>query len=197
MTEKFNPMLLDLPTEFRGERVLLRPFRDEDAPLLWDAVEFSRKHLQPWMPWVAEHNCLDFTREYIRKLQAKWTLREDFPMGIWRLTDGALLGSCGIHRIDWTIPAMESGYWLRPDAEGNGYVSEAVRLIVDFVFGPLRAERLEIRCDSLNVRSAAVPPRVGFILEAELRHSRRNTDNKLGDTMVFAMTRGDFESLQT
>src|SRR5882762_9980354 len=107
MTQKINPLLLDFPSELRGGRILLRPFRDEDASALWTAVEGSREHLKRWMPWVNEHNSQDFSREYIRKMQAKWILREDFPMGIFRLTDNRLLGASGLHRIDWSVPAME------------------------------------------------------------------------------------------
>lgn len=195
MTKKFNPVLLDFPTELRGERVLLRPFRDEDVPALWEAVDLSRQHLRPWMPWVHDHIGPEFSREYVRKMQARWTLCEDFSMGVWRHSDGRLLGASGLHRIDWSVPVMESGYWLRPDAEGKGYVTEAVRLLVRFAFDHLRAERLEIRCDTNNLRSAGVPRRVGFTHEATLRCARRNVDNELGDTMVFAMTRKDFETL--
>ncbi len=195
MTGKLNPLLLDFPTELRGERILLRPFRDDDAPALWEAVDSSRDHLKRWMPWVNEHNSPDFSREYIRKMQAKWTLRDDFPMGIWRLTDGRLLGATGLHRIDWNVPAMESGYWLRPEAIGQGYTTEAVCLLRDFAFNHLRAERLEIRCDAQNAPSAAVPRRLAFVHEATLRCSRRTVTNDLGDTMIFALTRADFEKL--
>jgi RimJ/RimL family protein N-acetyltransferase len=195
MTKKINPILLDVPLELRGERILLRRFRDEDAPALWGAVEASRQHLQRWMPWVNDHNSQDFSREYIRKMQARWALREDFPMGIWRLADNTLLGSTGIHRIDWSVPAMEAGYWLRPDAEGHGYVTDAVRLVTTFAFVHLQAERLEIRCDSQNTRSAAVPKRLNFAHEATLRCSRRNTDGTLGDSYIFAITRADFKKL--
>ncbi len=195
MTEKLNPLLLDLPAEFRGEQVMVRQFRDDDATALWEAVDSSREHLKRWMPWVNDHNSLEFSREYIRKMRAKWILREDFLMGIWRLDGSRLLGATGIHRIDWSVPAMESGYWLRPDAVGHGYTTEAARLMMTFAFDHVRAERLEIRCDTQNVRSAAVPKRLGFVHEATLRCARRNTDNELGDSHVFALTRTDFEKL--
>ena len=196
MTQKINPILLDLPTEIVGERVLLRPFRDDDAPALWQAVEDSREHLQPWMPWVSEHNSLEFSREYIRRMQAKWILREDLPMGIWRRDDGRLLGATGLHRFDWSVPVMETGYWLRPDAEGQGYMTEVVELLAGFAFDYLHAERLEIRCDAANARSAAVPPRAGYVMEARLRFARRNMQGQLGDTLAFALTRADFEKLR-
>ena len=196
MSEKINPLLFDLPAEFRGERVLLRPFRDDDAPVLWDAVDSSRPHLKAWMPWVNDHDSPDFSREYIRKMHAKWTLREDLPMGIWRQSDARLLGATGLHRIDWAVPAMEIGYWLRPDAEGSGYATEAAKLVARFAFDLLKAERVEIRCDALNLPSAAIPRRLGFVHEATLRSSRRNVDNQLGDTLLFAMIRGDSGKLR-
>jgi len=191
MTGKPNPVLLELPGELLGERIVLRPFRDSDAAALWDAVDSSRLQLKPWMPWVNDHNSLDSSRDYVRRMQAKWILREDFPMGIWRIADGRLLGATGLHRIDWTIPAMEIGYWLRPDAEGAGYAMEAVKLLTGLAFDRLQAERIEIRCDALNLRSAALPRRLGFVQEATLRCARRNVDNELSDTLVFALTRAD------
>lgn len=195
MTEKLNPILLDIPSELIGERVALRAFRDEHAPDLWNAVDASRAHLKHWMPWVNDHNSLEFSREYVRRMQAKWILREDLPMGIWRKDDGQFVGATGLHRIDWSVPNMEIGYWLRPDAEGHGYVTEAVSLITRFAFRHMRAERVTIRCNSKNLRSAAVPPRGGFIHEATLRHDRREADGNLGDTELFAMTRADFDKL--
>lgn len=191
MTEKLNPLLLELPTELLGERIVLRQYRDEDAPALWDAVNGSRERLLHWMPWVKDHVSIEFSRDYIRRMQAKWILREDLPMGIWSIADARLLGATGLHRIDWNVPAMEIGYWLCPDAEGNGYTTEAARLIAKFAFDQLKAERLEIRCDALNVRSAAVPRRLGFVHEATLRCARRNNENNLADTLVFASIRAD------
>ena len=167
--------------------------RDEHAPDLWDAVDASRDNLKHWMPWVNEHNNLDFSREYVRRMQAKWILREELPMGIWHIEDNHFLGVTGMHRIDWTVPAMEIGYWIRSDAEGNGFVTEAVGLITQFAFAHMRAERVTIRCNSKNLRSAAVPPRAGFLHEATMRLERREADGNLGDTELFAMTRADFD----
>ncbi len=196
MTEKPNPVLLELPSELAGERIVLRPFRDADAPALWNAVDTSRPHLKAWMPWVNDHNSLEYSREYVRRMHAKSILREDLPMGIWRQSDARLLGAAGLHRIDWTVPAMEIGYWLRPEAEGAGYATEAAKLIARFAFDLLGAERVEIRCDALNLRSAAIPRRLGFIHEATLRSSRRNVYNELGDTFLFAMIRTDSGKLR-
>ena len=64
-------------------------------------------------------------------------------------------------------------------------------LLVRLAFDQLHAERVEIRCDARNPRSAAVPRRLGFVHEATLRRARRTVDNELADTLVFALTRAD------
>lgn len=196
MNPAVKPILLDLPAEIQGDRVRLRRLCDADAPALWEAVDGSRQHLKRWMPWVDDHNCLDFSREYVRRMQARWALREDLPMAIWRVGDGRLLGATGLHRIDWSVPAMEIGYWLRLDAQGSGYATDAARQMTAFAFRHACAERVEIRCDAANHRSAAVPRRLGYIHEATLRAARRSVDGTLGDTLLFAMTRADFDRLK-
>ena len=125
---------------------------------------------------------------HVRRARAKWILREDLALGIWRNEDGRFLGGTGLHRIHWEIPAFEIGYWLRKSEEGKGYMSEAVTLLTRCCFETLKANRLEIRCDSRNQRSANVPRRLGFAHEATLRNDNRTRSGELRDTFVFALT---------
>lgn len=191
-----NPILLDPPREIVGERVVLRAIAEEHAAAIWEAVEASREHLKPTMPWVKDHVDFDYSREYTRRMPAKWALREDFPMGIWAKDaspeGGRLLGATGLHRINWSVPSMEIGYWVRPEAQGKGYVTEAVRLIAGMAFEHLCAERVFIMCSHANLRSAAVARRAGFAHEGTLRCERRDVDGTLRDTELFSLTRADF-----
>ena len=84
---------------------------------------------------------------------------------------GTLVGSSGLHRIDWEVPKFEIGYWCRTGFTGRGYVTEAVRGISAFAFDVLGARRVEIRCDSRNLPSARGAERAGFRLEGELRNN--------------------------
>ncbi|MBL8522840.1 MAG: GNAT family N-acetyltransferase [Betaproteobacteria bacterium] len=196
MTGKINPLLLEVPNAISGERLTLRPYVEGDADALWAAVDSSRAHLAPWMPWVNDWKEPSYAREVIRRNTAKWILREDLTVGAFERDTGRLIGGSGLHRFDWSIPAMEIGYWLRPDVVGRGYATELVGLLTRLAFGSLQAERLEIRCDASNVRSAAVPRRAGFQHEATLRAARRNRAGELGNTEVFAMTRDDYLRLK-
>ncbi|MBN2304508.1 MAG: GNAT family N-acetyltransferase, partial [Anaerolineae bacterium] len=101
--------------------------------------------------------------------------------------DGAVVGGSGLHRIDWSVPRMEIGYWARTSMSGHGYITEAVLGITAFAFETLGAQRIEIRCDARNIRSAAVAERAGYTREACLRHSDRGVDGSLRDTLIYAM----------
>lgn len=53
------------------------------------------------------------------------------------------------------------------------------------------AYRIEIRCDELNVRSAAVPQRLGYILEERLRNQVAALDGRLRTMLIFSLTPED------
>jgi ribosomal-protein-serine acetyltransferase len=58
---------------------------------------------------------------------------------------------------------LEIGYWISRHHTGRGFVTKAVRLLVQEAFR-IGAERVEILHDVLNVRSGAVPERLGFTM---------------------------------
>ncbi len=186
------PILCDLPDELLGERILVRPLRPGDGAVIFDAVEESRAEIGPWLPWVEKTRTPDDSEAAARRGAARWLLREDLMVGLWDRETGRYLGGSGLHRIDWAVPSFEIGYWLRTSAWGRGYVSEAVQVLCRFAFETLGANRVEIRCDLRNTRSAAVPTRLGFTQEACLRNDVRNGAGAVRDTLVFALTPGDY-----
>jgi ribosomal-protein-serine acetyltransferase len=183
--------LIPLFEELRGERVLVRPYRENDAEALFNAMNESRDHLRPWLPFADEHQTIDESRNWIIHQMAQWLLRDDLILSIWELLTGRYLGSTGLHPHDWGNGYFEIGYWLRASAEGYGFVTEAVQLLTDYALDSLRANRLEIRCDELNVRSAAVPKRLGYVLEGRLRNYLTTSDGRLRTALIFSFIPSD------
>jgi len=186
-----NPILLNLPDQIETERLVMRAPRPGDAPLIHTAIQESLDHLQPWMPWARADETVDDLESHLRMMAARFLTREDLPLMLWRKSDGLYVGGSGLHRMDWSVPCFEIGYWVRVSLEDQGYVTEAVNGITQFAFAVLAAERLEIRCDTRNVRSAAVAQRAGYKLEGTLRRDSRDPTGKLRDTFVFSKIRGE------
>lgn len=156
-----------MPEELTGARVRLRPYQTGDGKALWEAIEDSRERLQPWRPY--EHSPAppdeSDVEAYVRNEREQWDKREYLSMSVWEKETGQYLGGVGLYGIRWDAPSFQIGYWLRASAEGNGYMTEAARLLCDCAFQTLGAERVEIRCDTRNTRSAGIPRRLGFALE--------------------------------
>ena len=186
-----RPILIDLPNQLAGARVLARHYRDDDATALHATIEVSRDHLQRWLPGFDHQRSLDDIRESIRRSQAQWALRESFSMGLF-LLDGALIGDLRLRPTSWQIPAFDIAYWLRPDSIGHGYAGEAVRLLTSCAFELLGARRVAISCDPANTRSASVAQRLGYLLEGRLRNSATGPDGQPCDLLLFALTPEDY-----
>lgn len=191
-----SPILTPLPDQLTGPHVLVRPFREGDAQSLWEAVDESREHLRPWLPWVDVYSSVADARISIARFQARWLLREDLVVGVFEHGSGRLLGGSGLHRIDWEARTFEIGYWLRSSAEGRGYMSEAVQLLTILAFDHLQGNRVEIRMDTRNGRSRRIPERLGFVHEGTLRDNALAVDGSLRSSHIYALTADDYRALE-
>lgn len=189
------PILYELPNELRGVRVCLRPYAIEDGVVMQEAIEESLDDLRPWMAWTDSRRTVQDCETYIRQALARWLTREDVTVGMWDGSTNRYLGGIWLYPIDWRVPALAIGYWVRVSAQGRGYVTEAVTLLCKLAFTTFKAQRVSIQCETANIRSANIPRRLGFVHEATLRNHSRNTTGELTDTFIFALTRDDYHQL--
>lgn len=187
MSTSIYRTLIPLFDELHDERLVVRPYQENDAQALFDAINESREHIRPWLPFADLHQVVEETRDWINTKRAQWLLREDMTLGVWERDSGRFLGGTGLHPHTWEIGYFSIGYWLRTSAEGHGFMSATVRLLVEYAFTSLNAQRIEIRCDERNTRSAAVARRLGFVQEGCLRHDSRCPDGSLRNTLVFGL----------
>jgi RimJ/RimL family protein N-acetyltransferase len=174
------------------DRLVVRCYSPEDAPKLKEAIDASLDHLRPWMPWVKdEPETLDAKVERLRRFRGDFDLGNDFIYGIFSADDSVLLGGTGLHpRIGPN--ALEIGYWVRGDHSGKGFATEAVAAVVRVGFEVHKIGRVEIHCDPANVRSAAIPRKLGFTLDATLRRRAVRPDGTERDTMMWSLFATDY-----
>lgn len=182
-----NPVLIEFPSEFFTERLCIRLPLPGDGKNVYEALTASIDELRPWLPFVQGEQSDINTEIGIRKAHTRFLNREDLRLHIFLRSTGQFIGSSGLHNPDWRIPKFEIGYWLDTRYSGQGYMTEAVKGISDFAFNELKAKRVEIRCDTLNAKSIAIPNRLGFTLEGTLRNEDVSVDGvTLRDTHVYA-----------
>jgi RimJ/RimL family protein N-acetyltransferase len=186
-----NPLMLSFPESFNTQRLTIRAPQWGDGAAVNEAIRESAEQLRLWLPFAENIPSLEESEANARKARLQFLERTDMMLHLRdRFTD-EFVGSSGLHRIDWNARCFEIGYWIRTSRAGEGLMTEAVRGIEQFAITDLEANRLEIRCDARNVRSAKVAERAGYTLEGVLRKMRRDSTGTLVDMMVFAKVRGD------
>lgn len=143
-------------------RLLLRAWRESDAPTLMSAVESSLPELRRWLSWARDwRGERSATEDLLREFAAAFEEGRDWMYGIFDAADGSVLGGTGLH--PWIGPdALEIGYWIRTDAAGRGYATETAAALTRVGFERHGVARVEIRCDEGNDASARIPARLGF-----------------------------------
>lgn len=182
-----KPILLDFPNQFYTERLLLRMPLPGDGKVVYQAIQSSLNEIKEWMPWAHDEQTEEDVEVNMREAHAKFLTREDLRLHIFNRETGEFIGSSGLHRINWNIPKVEIGYWIDTRYSGKGYITEAAEAITKFAFTELNAKRVEIRCDSKNIKSRAIPERLGFTLEGILKNDEMSANRRdLRDTCIYA-----------
>jgi RimJ/RimL family protein N-acetyltransferase len=175
------------PYRIETERLVIRCWNPADAPMLDDAVVASLDHLRPWMPWIAdEPRPLDERVELLRTFRGQFDAGQDFVYGIFERDESRVVGGTGLHtRVG--DDALEIGYWIRADAVGRGLATESTAALTRVAFEVCGVDRVEIRVEPANERSAAIPRKLGFAEEATLRRRLPSSDGQRRDATVFSL----------
>lgn len=165
-----------------GERVALEFLSSEDAEELLYLVDSSRESLERWLPWVEKFTRAVDAESFIESYRLQLDMGNGGIWGVRRRCDGALVGTVCLQWIDWSNLAANFGYFLGKEFEGNGFATESLHLVLDFVKG-LGIHRVGISAAVENERSSALALRLGFSFEgiskeAEFLHGKWRDVNR-------------------
>lgn len=173
-------------------RLAIRCWEPADAPLLKAAIDASVEHLLPWMPWAAdEPQSVEQKIGLLRGFRGRFDLDQDYVYGILDRDEREVLGGTGLHTRAGKA-ALEIGYWIHVDHINRGFATEASAALTQVAFEVNGVDRVEIHCDPNNVRSAAVPRKLGFVQEAILRRRTRTADGTPRDAMIWTLLRDEY-----
>ena len=162
----------------------LRLIEMQNADELNQVVTQSYEHLIRWEGWLKPDHTLEDTKKFIKRNLLQFAENGGFEILIWH--KGKVAGQIGYNYFDWINRKTEIGYWLGESFQRKGLVTRACRALIEHAFGDLKLNRVEIRCGFHNIRSRAVPERLGFKQEGVLREAEwLHTD--FVDLVVYGM----------
>lgn len=192
--------MLAVPTraELRAEPLassglVLTPIDTTDAHELWVAVEASRRHLEPWLPWVPFNSDAEASYRYADASASDWDHARACRFAIRDRASRSFLGVVGLEAFAHLHRSVELGYWLRVDAVGRGIMTTASRSVLSWAYGNLGVHRVRVAAATDNHASLGVIRRLGFHFEGISREAERCNGRWL-DHAVFGLLASDARS---
>jgi len=172
------------------QRLRLRPLANHDAPALltiFSDVRVTQYGTMPPWPSVDEaHAMVDRDVNAMRR-------GERLRLGIERLEDATLLGTCTLFDLDPLCRSAELGYGLHPRAWGQGYMHEALMALLGYGYSELGLNRVMADVDPRNTASKRILERLGFTAEGLLRENCV-IDGALADSALYGLLRREWRA---
>ncbi|MEO3998455.1 GNAT family protein [Mesorhizobium sp. CAU 1732] len=160
----------DLP-ELNGSRVALRVPQSSDYHE-WAALRReSRGFLEPWEPqWSSDELERAGWRRRVKRYREEYEAGSAIAFLIFETVQRRLIGGITIGNIRYGVSqSAQIGYWMGERYAGQGYMQDAIQVLISHAFGAMRLHRIEAACIPANARSIRVLEKAGFAREGLLR----------------------------
>lgn len=192
--ERQRESCADLNTVLEGPRLTLRMPDVKDWQAWTKLRALSADFLKPWEPaWPADAVSRHFYMRQWRRYARRWVQDREYAFLIFRREihggEGGLLGGITITDIQRGVYQCGTmGYWMGAPFAGQGYMREAVRLLLPFCWQQLSLNRLEATCLPQNERSIGLLRGAGF-RDIGLSRSRMQIEGVWRDQLIFEKIR--------
>ncbi|WP_394781876.1 GNAT family N-acetyltransferase [Undibacterium sp.] len=185
-------MFFTIPECLQSARLRVRPLQEADLAAVLAC--YDHHEVMRYCPPTRWHT-MENARNWFTRIQQR--IAEGTTMQfVIELTEPAIvIGSCVLFKLDEESLRGELGYALGRQYWGNGYMHEALSLVVEHAFRRLALHRLEAEIDPRNEHSANSLLRLGFVLEGTLRERWIDGDD-ISDAGLYGLLARDWLAAQ-
>lgn len=149
------------------ERLVLRPFDEDDVPALTDMM--NDEQVAAWTAVPQPYSEAGARRWIDEYAPAERTAGRGLDLAVTEFLTQRLVGVIQLAKTNWHIRSTELSYIVAPWARGEGYASEAALATAQWLFNDQKFERIELRTAADNTASQQVAQKIGCISEGVLR----------------------------
>lgn len=173
----------------RADRVVLRPWRQTDIPAIVAAC--SDPPIARFIPTIRSPYTEQDASSWLASQKPARLAGQSLEMAIADCDADAVLGAIGAH-ISLDRLTASVGYWLAPEARGQGCATKATAMLCQWLFEALELGRIELTTDPENIPSQRVAERCGFQKEGLMRsHLRHLYTGERRDSLLWSLLPGD------
>lgn len=171
------------------ERLILRPFRSGDAPLMFKNWASDRE-VSKFLTWNA-HRSVSDSECVINMWAAGYNENSTYNWAIVPKEFGEPIGGINVARIHENNDTAEIGYCIGKEWWGKGIMTEAFSAVIPYLF-EVGFNRIEAAHAVKNPASGRVMQKCGLTYEGTLRQFFRSTSGELLDISFYSILREEF-----
>jgi RimJ/RimL family protein N-acetyltransferase len=172
-----------------GGGIVLRDWRKSDVPAIVAAC--SDPSIPRWNQLIPSPYTEADAIAWLATHEPDRLAGRDISLALADIATDKALGAIG-GRVDWRNLTGGIGYWLAPEARGQGHMTTAAKLLCGWMFDTLELGRIELTTDPENFASQAVATRCGFQQEGYLRsHLRFPYTGRRRDSLIWGLLPDD------
>jgi [ribosomal protein S5]-alanine N-acetyltransferase len=130
--------------------------------------------------------------EHIKMIQDKIDTNEGINWAITEKGNDSFIGLIGHYRIKPEHFRCEIGYMLLPEYQNKGYISEAIKIVLDYGFNTMQMHSIEAIIDPRNLASEKVLLKNGFVKEAHILENECYNGSFI-DTVIYSILKRNFK----
>lgn len=169
-------------------RIYLRPLQELDAPIM---LENTTDEEIRYMTGTKSDFTLEQIKAHINQINND-SSRYDFAICLKE--NDQMIGELSI--MDIEEDDKKAGFRISMSSielTGKGYGTEAIKIVLQFVFEELNLNRLQLEVFSHNLRGIRAYEKVGFVKEGILRESL-NYNGNYSDEIIMAILKSDYKN---
>jgi|WetSurMetagenome_2_1015567.scaffolds.fasta_scaffold127140_3 [ribosomal protein S5]-alanine N-acetyltransferase len=149
--------------DIESERLLLRKYRITDDIEIFSFLNENREYLKKVID-TDEYNAqsIDNVRKILRRKEAGWLINNFLTYGLWIKTNNKYVGQIMFFKFDWQKKQVELGQYICKTYQGQGIVTEATKLGIDYLFSWTQITSIIAICRSDNFAIHKVEIKCGF-----------------------------------
>lgn len=150
---------------YTGKLIKLRAYEEKDIKQAQAFINDPeiKYYLTPSVPFPVT---LEDEKKFINSQSA---FKDTYSFAIETL-DGVYIGGCGLNKVDWKNRSVVVGIFIGDkNYWSKGYGTDAMKVLVDFIFDEMNINRIQLNVYSFNKRAIRSYEKVGFKVEGVLR----------------------------
>lgn len=180
-----------LPGEVRvDDQITLRPIFEPSPEAMHALIHRNLDHIGEFLSWARPDYGVEGVRDFQQAKRQAWN--RDGEQGFSIYFRGELAGGIGMNGFTSPVRAISIGYWLSAHLQGNGIMTRCVEALINLAFTTYGMNQVIIRAAPENLKSRAIPERLGFVEMGIERQMSMNARGEFLDLVAYSLLRSEW-----